>query len=36
MQLLGKKDNGGMHTLARTIINTKQKLGMGSKNVKRR
>ena len=24
------------HTLARTIINTKQKLGMGSKNVKRR
>ena len=24
------------HTLARTIINTKQKLGMGAKNVKRR
>ena len=24
------------HTLARTIINTKQKLGMGTKNVKRR
>ena len=24
------------HTLAKTIINTKQKLGMGSKNVKRR
>ena len=24
------------HTLARTIINTTQKLGMGTKNVKRR
>ena len=35
MQFLGKKRQWG-HNLARTIINTKQKLGMGTKNVKRR
>ena len=36
MQFLGKKDNGG-HAMARAMINTKQKLGLGlQKNARRR